>query len=41
MASLLPKEFTAGNFIVALVLMVITAWIFGYVWAWLYSRLAK
>jgi len=40
-ASLLPKEFAAGNFIVALVLMVITAWIFGYVWAWLYSRLAK
>ncbi len=40
-ASLLPKEFTAGNFIVALVLMVITAWIFGYVWAWLYNRLAK
>ncbi len=29
-ASLLPKEFAAGNFIVALVLMVITAWIFGY-----------
>jgi hypothetical protein len=28
-ASLLPKEFTAGNFIVALVLMLITAWIFG------------
>lgn len=28
-ASLLPKEFASGNFIVALVLMVITAWIFG------------
>ena len=40
-ASLLPKEFDAGNFIVTLVLMVITAWIFGYVWAWLYNRLAK
>ena len=40
-ASLLPKEFATGNFIVALVLMVITAWIFGYVWAWLYNRLAK
>jgi hypothetical protein len=40
-ASLLPKEFAAGNFIVALVLMVIIAWIFGYVWAWLYNRLAK
>jgi len=24
-----------------LVLMVITAWIFGYVWAWLYNRLTK
>jgi len=40
-ASLLPKEFAAGNFIVALVLMVITAWIFGYVWAWLYNLLPK
>jgi 2TM family of unknown function (DUF5676) len=40
-ASLLPKEFAAGNFIIALVLMVIIAWIFGYVWAWLYNRLAK
>ena len=40
-ASLLPKEFAVGNFIVALVLMVITAWVFGYVWAWLYNRLAK
>lgn len=40
-ASLLPKEFAAETFIVALVLMVITAWIFGYVWAWLYNRLAK
>lgn len=40
-ASLLPKEFASGNFIVALALMVITALIFGYVWAWLYNRLAK
>jgi len=40
-ASLLPKEFATGNFIVALVLMVITAWIFGYVWGWLCNRLAK
>jgi len=24
-----------------LVLMVITAWVFGYVWAWLYNLLAK
>ena len=40
-ASLLPKEFAAGNLIVALVSTVIIAWIFGYVWAWLYNRLAK
>ena len=39
-ASLLPKEFAARNFIVVLVLMVITAWVFGYVWAWLYNLLA-
>jgi len=38
---LLPKEFAAGNVIVALVLMVITAWISGYVWAWLYNLLVK
>ena len=40
-ASLLPEGFAAGRFIVALVLMVIIAWIFGYVWAWLYNLLAK
>jgi uncharacterized membrane protein YvlD (DUF360 family) len=40
-ASLLPKEFALEHFIVALVLMVITAWIFGHVWAWLYNRFAK
>ena len=40
-ASLLPKEFAAGNVIVALVLMVITAWISGYVWAWLYNLLVE
>ena len=40
-ASLLPKEFAARNFIVVLVLMVITAWVFGYAWAWLYNLLAK
>ena len=39
-ASLLPKEFAARNFIAVLVLMVITAWVFGYVWAWLYNLLA-
>ena len=40
-ASLLPKEFAARNFIVVSVLMVIIAWVFGYVWAWLYNLLAK
>lgn len=40
-ASLLPKAFSFRNFFAGIIIVVITAWVFGYVWAWLYNRLAK
>ena len=40
-ASLLPKEITFNHFIRTLVILVITVWIFGYAWAWLYNQLAR
>jgi hypothetical protein len=40
-ASLLPKECAARNFIVALGFDGYHRLDFGYVWAWLYTRLAK
>ena len=41
MASLLPKEITSSHFIRTLVILVISVWIFGYIWAWLYNQLAS
>ena len=40
-ASLLPKEITFSYFVRTLVILLITVWIFGYSWAWLYDLLAK
>lgn len=40
-ASLAPKEFFLGGFIVALIVVVAINWIFGYVWTWLYNSLAR
>ncbi len=40
-ASLLPKPLSLGSFIVTLVIMVITVWVFVSIWAWLYNRLSK
>jgi ABC-type bacteriocin/lantibiotic exporter with double-glycine peptidase domain len=30
-----------GTFIISFILAVLTAWLFGYVWAWLYNKLAN
>ncbi len=38
-ASLFPKMRSAA-FVITFIIVVATAWIFGYVWAWLYNRLA-
>ena len=40
-ASLIPREFSWSHFIGTLVTVVISGWIFGYFWAWLYNLLAK
>jgi uncharacterized membrane protein len=40
-ASLFPKEISFGYFVQTLVILVITASIFGYAWAWLYNQLAR
>jgi 2TM family of unknown function (DUF5676) len=40
-ASLLWREIPVGTFLISLIIAAATAWIFAYVWAWLYNRLAK
>ena len=40
-ASLLPKKVSVGKFAGILVTLVVTGWLFGYVWAGLYNLLAK
>ncbi len=40
-ASLMWRDVPLGNFLITFVLAVLTAWLFGYAWAWLYNRLAK
>jgi len=39
-ASLMLSPVNIGNFIISFVIAVITAWLFGYTWAWLYNKLA-
>lgn len=39
MASLFPKVRSTA-FVVTFIIAVISAWVFGYIWAWLYNRLA-
>ncbi len=39
-ASLLP-QMSFGTFIVTLVILVVSVWLFGYAWAWLYNLFAK
>jgi 2TM family of unknown function (DUF5676) len=38
-ASLLPRELPATGFLALLVALVISAWVLGFCWAWLYNRL--
>ncbi|MGH7266657.1 MAG: DUF5676 family membrane protein [Candidatus Rokuibacteriota bacterium] len=38
-ASLLPRVIPYDGFVVTFVVLVISAWVIGYAWAWLYNRL--
>jgi hypothetical protein len=40
-ASLIPAGFSLGDALVALLVVVITGWIGGYLLAWFYNRFAK
>jgi 2TM family of unknown function (DUF5676) len=40
-ASLLPRDHSAGEFVSTLLAIIIFAWLFGYAWGWLYNRLAQ
>jgi hypothetical protein len=40
-ASLLPRELSFLTFDATLVVLVITTWVFGYLWARLYNRFAQ
>ncbi|MGH7766350.1 MAG: DUF5676 family membrane protein [Candidatus Binatia bacterium] len=40
-ASLMWHDVPIGNFIITFLIAVITAWLFGYAWAWLYNKLAR
>jgi 2TM family of unknown function (DUF5676) len=39
-ASLLPRDLSAGVFVGTLLVLLVVAWVFGYAWAWMYNRLA-
>ena len=39
-ASLLPRELTYSGFVGTFIVLIISAWVFGFAWAWLYNRLA-
>jgi len=39
-ASLLPQELSYTGFVSTLVTVIVSAWVVGYAWAWLYNRLA-
>jgi hypothetical protein len=40
-ASLLPRDLTAGIFVGTLLMLIVVAWVFGYAWAWLYNRIVR
>jgi hypothetical protein len=40
-ASLLPRDLSAGGFLGTLIAIIVFAWLFGYAWAWLYNQLAQ
>jgi hypothetical protein len=37
----LPRVIPYEGFIVTFIVLVISAWLIGYAWAWLYNRLAR
>jgi hypothetical protein len=39
-ASLLPRDLTAGVFVGTWLVLIVVAWVFGYAWAWLYNGIA-
>ncbi len=39
-ASLLPRELSYAAFLGTLMFLLITGWVFGFAWAWLYNRLS-
>jgi hypothetical protein len=39
-ASLLPHKLPATGYLATLIALVISAWVLGFCWAWLYNRLA-
>ena len=39
-ASLLPGELTYGGFVGTFIGLILSAWLVGFAWAWLYNRLA-
>ena len=39
-ASLLPRQLTYGAFVGTLLVLIVTAWVFAFTWAWLYNRMA-
>jgi hypothetical protein len=39
-ASLFPRRISAGSFAGTLATLVVSAWVFGYAWVWLYNRFA-
>jgi hypothetical protein len=40
-ASLLPQRQSFGTFLGTAVTLVVTAWVIGFLWAWLYNRFAR
>ena len=40
-ASLLPRDLPVAGFVGTLLAIIVFVWLFGYVWAWLYNRLAR
>ena len=38
-ASLLPQQLTYGAFVGTLLVLIVTAWVFAFAWAWLYNRM--
>lgn len=39
-ASLMSPDLLAGSYLLSFVVAVLTAWLFGYGWAWLYNKFA-